>query len=222
MACNVNGIYEKLKSQIINLDYVPGMKIREEDLVIKFKVSRTPIRAVISRLASDGFLEVVPKRGTYVTKIDTKNISDSLYIRKAVEMSMLKTLIYIITDDQINQLEKILEEQKHIIEKEPSLEKSKAFFHNDNLFHATMFKFSNLDGVWAQIHTKQNNLNRVRIFANLRETNKVEEVYSEHMHMLDALKKRDVNEALTEFNKHLDEGFEGIDSVINKYKEYFI
>ena len=53
MAKNIDYIYEEIKSRIINLDYLPGMKIKEEDLAKTFNASRTPIREVIARLVKD-------------------------------------------------------------------------------------------------------------------------------------------------------------------------
>ena len=53
MAKNVDAIYEEIKSQIINLDLLPGTKVKEEDLAKEFNISRTPIRGVISRLVKD-------------------------------------------------------------------------------------------------------------------------------------------------------------------------
>src|SRR5574344_17946 len=222
MANREEEIYEKLKGEIINLDLVPGTKIREEDLVNRFHISRTPIRAVILRLELDGFLIVAPKRGTYVSKMDAKQINDSLFIRKAVEATVLTSLMDTITEDQIKELEDLLQKQEEIVLMEPSIEKSKLFFHNDNLFHATLFRFMNLEGVWKEIHTNQNNLNRVRIMANLRETNKVEKVYAQHVQILEGLKEKNLDKTLEAFKAHIDGGFDGIDNVIKKYKDYFI
>src|SRR5574344_1244482 len=222
MANREEEIYEKLKSEIINLDMVPGTKIREEDLVSRFHISRTPSRAVILRLELDGFLNVAPKRGTYVSKMDAKKISNSLFIRKTDETTVLKRLIECINDEQINELEDLLNKQEKIVYMEPSIEKSKLFFNNDNLFHATLFRFMNLEGVWKEIHTNQNNLNRVRIMANLREANKVEKVYAQHVQILEGLKEKNLDKTLEAFKAHIDGGFDGIDNVIKKYKDYFI
>ena len=50
MANTVEQIYDELRNRIINLDLVPGTKIKEEDLAIEYHTSRTPIRSVIARL----------------------------------------------------------------------------------------------------------------------------------------------------------------------------
>ena len=129
MGRSVESIYEELKSNIINLDLVPGTKIREEDLATRFNISRTPIRTVIARLEKDDLLSVAPQKGTYVSKINISNISDFIYVRKAVETSVLEVVEKTINLSQIKELEKILDRQHEIILMEPSIEKSKLFFH---------------------------------------------------------------------------------------------
>lgn len=222
MNSNPNNIYETIKSQIINLDYLPGTKIKEEELAEKFDISRTPIRGVISRLVKDSLLVVAPKKGTYVSKIDLSNIQDYIYVRKAVEISVIKSLCKIITDNQIKELEEILNQQLEIIKLEPSIEKSKKFFHNDNAFHAALFRFAGQSGVWKIIHTNAIPLNRARIMANLRANPQVNEIYNQHVLLLECLKEKNEEKAIEAFSNHLDGGFEGINALVEKYNDYFI
>lgn len=221
MAKNVDAIYEEIKSQIINLDLLPGTKVKEEDLAKEFNISRTPIRGVISRLVKDSLLEVKPQKGTYVSKIDLSKINDYIYVRKAVEMQMISKICNIITDEQIKELEEILVKQHEIIQMEPSIAKSKMFFHNDNLFHATMFKFASLEGVWKIIHTNAIPLNRARIMANLRSNPQVEKIYEQHKQMVEYLKNKDEKGAINALEYHLDGGFDGIAALVDKYNDYF-
>ena len=221
MAKNVDAIYEELKSQIINLDLLPGTKVKEEDLAKEFNISRTPIRGVISRLVKDSLLEVKPQKGTYVSKIDLSKINDYIYVRKSVEIQMISKICKSISEEQIQELENILTKQYEIIQMEPSIKKSKMFFHNDNLFHATMFKFAALEGVWKIIHTNAIPLNRARIMANLRSNPQVEMIYEQHRQMVQYLKEQDEKGAIEALAHHLDEGFDGIAALVDKYNDYF-
>ena len=217
-----DSIYEEIKRKIINLDLLPGTKIREEDLADEYNMSRTPIRGVISRLVKDSLLEVAPKKGTYVSKIDVSNINDYIYVRKSVEESVLVLVCNKITQQQIIELEEILHMQKDIMKMEPSINKSKMFFHNDNYFHAKLFNIANLDGVWHIIHTNAIPLNRARIMANLRSNPEVEKIYEQHQIMLECIRNKDVDGAKKAASKHMEDGFEGIHEIVKKYNEYFI
>ena len=217
-----DSIYEEIKRKIINLDLLPGTKVREEDLASEYNISRTPIRGVISRLVKDSLLEVAPKKGTYVSRIDVSNINDYIYVRKSVEESALELVCQNITEQQIIELEEILQMQKDIMQMEPSINKSKMFFHNDNSFHAKLFKIANLEGVWRIIHTNAIPLNRARIMANLRATPQVEKIYEQHLLMLDCIRNKDIIGAKKAASTHMEGGFEGINELVEKYNEYFI
>lgn len=215
-------IYEIVKSEIINLTILPGSKLKEEDLALRFNVSRTPIRAIISQLENDNLVYVIPKKGTFVSKIDFRYLEAQSYIRKAVEIQVLSDLIKVITPKDIEILESILLDQKEIIEKEPSVEKSRDFYENDNLFHKTLFTLLDKEEVWNQLNKEQPNLNRLRIVANMRQNDLVKQVYNEHVNMLEALKTKDVYKLVQAFVNHLDNGFIDISTIENKYKEFIV
>lgn len=222
MSSGIDEIYEDMKKAIINLDLLPGTKVSEEFLTERYHISRTPIRSVIARLEKDNLLIVRPKQGTYISRINMDTISDSLTIRKIIESHVLNTLCGKLDSSQLEELQSIIDEQEKIIKMEPSIEKSKAFFHNDNRFHATLFKFASMEGIWKIIHTNAINLNRARIMANLRETTQVNIIYNHHELMLKALRENRKDRLIELFIEHIDGGFEGINDVITKYKDYFV
>jgi DNA-binding GntR family transcriptional regulator len=222
MGKNVEAIYQDLTYRIINLDLLPGQKIKEEEICEWYHISRTPIRGVIARLQKDGLVEVKPQKGTYVSKIDVSHINDYIFVRIAVEKEAIASIGSSLNEEQIFELEQILLEQEQIITLDQSVEKSKLFFQNDNLFHATIFKFASLDSVWELIQKNAIPLSRARIVANLRTNVEVASIYQMHSSFVECLKKHQIKEAQEIFEKHLREGFSGINEVINKYNDYFM
>ena len=215
-------IYEILKKEIINCEIVPGTKITEENFVKRFHQSRTPIRGVIAKLAKDGLLEVRPKYGTFVTKIDIRSIYDAMNIRIATEDRIFVDIIGKISNEDFKKIDAILEEQKKIVGMESSIEKSRLFYDNDNKLHKTFFEIANKGGVWNYLNEFMTPLNRARIMANLRENENVKEIYEIHMSMVEYLKKRDLDNLIKVFEHHLKDGFDGMESVYLKYPDYFI
>ena len=53
----------------------PGERLMEIRLAEELGVSRTPIREAIRKLEQEGFVVMVPRRGTYVADISLKDIS---------------------------------------------------------------------------------------------------------------------------------------------------
>ena len=214
-------IYSDLREDIINCKIIPGTKITEEDLVNKFHMSRTPIREVISKLCKDGLLEVKPKRGTFVTKIDVDAIFDAMFIRIAVEEKIYSSICGKLSEDQIKIIENILNDQKKIIEMEPSIDKSRLFYENDNEFHKTLFEFAGKTSTWNYLYDSQTPLNRARIMANMRKNESVKEIYYAHLNIFKYLKENNLKDSTEVNEKHLISGFDGMESVMEEYPDYF-
>lgn len=63
-------VYETLRASILDLTLVPGSPLDEMKLAEKFKLSRTPVREAMVRLAAEGLLTTLPNRNTIVAPID--------------------------------------------------------------------------------------------------------------------------------------------------------
>lgn len=74
-------IFETLRNRICLLGYPPGTVLREAELAAEFGVSRTPIRAVLQRLAHGGLVEPRDGVGTIVTDPDLSQIRDIYLMR---------------------------------------------------------------------------------------------------------------------------------------------
>lgn len=82
-------IYESLKNMITSLQIIPGSRLTEIKLADFFNVSRTPIRAALQRLESEGLLSIKPKQGCFVRNIDIIQISHYYDVRVALENLVL-------------------------------------------------------------------------------------------------------------------------------------
>jgi len=78
--------YRILKSQILGCNLSPGEKLDIFQLSEQFKVSRTPIKEALNRLAQEGLLEIRPQSGTFVAPIDPRDIEHVFDIRLMIEL----------------------------------------------------------------------------------------------------------------------------------------
>lgn len=67
-------VYDILRDEILDLVLLPGRLIDEVQLAERFKMSRTPIREALVRLAGDGLIDTLPNRSTMVSNIDFLNM----------------------------------------------------------------------------------------------------------------------------------------------------
>ena len=222
MIIDIRKIYVEIKNKIIDLTYPPNTLMKEETIAEEYKISRTPVRSVISRLVQRGLLVVKPKKGTYVSRISIKMIDNDAYIRQAVESKIIEDAIKNVTDADIQELKEILAEQEVITNMEPSIEKSKLFNENDNKFHVTIFRIAGHESLWQDMINSTINFDRVRIMSNLRSVPDVKKVYQYHCDIAKSLEEKNLEKAKEAFTKHIGVALDGIEKVKEKYKDYFV
>lgn len=67
-------VYQLVRDDILRLRRRPGESLDEGSLEQQFKVSRTPVREALIRLASEGLVHLMPNRGATVAYLDVNEI----------------------------------------------------------------------------------------------------------------------------------------------------
>ena len=70
---------------IISLELEPGEVINESDLQRRLKLGRTPIREALQRLAREKLVNIVPRRGMFVTEISITDLQRLFEVRMEME-----------------------------------------------------------------------------------------------------------------------------------------
>src|SRR5690554_232 len=82
-------IFGLIRDAIVSMELLPGQMISETALAEQFGVSRTPVREALIQLAGIGFVEVLPQRGTYVSRFSMEKILEARFIREALELAVV-------------------------------------------------------------------------------------------------------------------------------------
>ena len=96
--------YQWLKKKIITLEYAMGSHLVENDLCRELGMGRTPIREAVQQLASEGLVNILPRKGCFVSNINLWEFENLLDARIMLETHVVKRLADIITPDQIDTL----------------------------------------------------------------------------------------------------------------------
>ena len=111
-------VYNVLKKKIIDGEYSPGEKLDIHKLSEEFGVSRSPVKDAINQLVHDGLIEIIPRKGTYVTEVDFNSFLETLDARLMVEIWAAKQIIPNLTDERVEEWRKLVEEMDQILESE--------------------------------------------------------------------------------------------------------
>ena len=77
--------YVRLREAIIKVELAPGTVLREDELTQRVGVGRTPVREAIQRLHRDGFVTIIPRRGTLVSEINITDLAAIYEVRARLE-----------------------------------------------------------------------------------------------------------------------------------------
>jgi len=78
-------IVERLRVDILARRLPPGARLVENDLTLRFAVSRGPVRESLRRLAAEGLIEHLPHRGALVRRLSPREIRELFQIRLELE-----------------------------------------------------------------------------------------------------------------------------------------
>jgi DNA-binding GntR family transcriptional regulator len=79
-------VFEYLREAIIEGDLQPGARLLERELSERLEVSRIPIREALPQLEAEGLIETIPRRGSVVTQLTLRDISELFDVRASLDV----------------------------------------------------------------------------------------------------------------------------------------
>lgn len=82
--------YLEIEERIVTLRLAPGEILSENTLVDALGIGRTPIREALQRLAREGLVVIMPRRGIVVSDINVQSQLELLRVRRELERLMAR------------------------------------------------------------------------------------------------------------------------------------
>lgn len=82
--------YRQLEELIVTLRLAPGEVLSEATLSKQLGIGRTPIREALQRLAREGLVVILPRRGILVAEINVRSQLELLKVRRELERLMAR------------------------------------------------------------------------------------------------------------------------------------
>lgn len=79
-----NDVFEMLLERIMSGAFAPGERLKDADLTAWLRVSRTPVREALSRLAAVGLIKTAPNRFTVVAPIVDAEIAGAVAVLRRI------------------------------------------------------------------------------------------------------------------------------------------
>lgn len=193
----VQRVQDVVRDAIVRLDLPPGTAIDKAALCAQLGVSRFPVSEALGRLAAEGFVEVLPQRGTRVARIDLADCRQAMFIRRALEIEAMRALAPRADAALLAALEANLRDQQAALDDGNSVR-----FHALDLeLHALLLDSLGYERVKNAVEAARGSLDRARLFMCTPERKL--STFREHQAIISALKRHDADAAAHAMERHL-------------------
>ena len=194
----VQRVQDVVRDAIVRLELPPGTAIDKAALCARLGVSRFPVSEALGRLAAEGFVEVMPQRGTRVARINMDDCREAMFIRRALETEAMRTIAPRADAALLATLDRNLREQQAVLANANSVR-----FHELDLeLHEVLLAFLGFERVKNAVETARGSLDRARLFMCTPE--RKASTLSEHEAIVVAVKRHDAEAAARSMEAHLD------------------
>jgi len=194
-------VYNILREKIIGRVYTPGNKLDIHKLAEDFGVSRSPVKDAINQLVHEGLIEIIPRKGTYVTELKFTEFIEVLDARLMIEMWAANQVIEIITDENLEKWSNIIQRMDSLLNITPfPFEK---YSKLDMKFHNTLIEWSKnakVIDMFSSLNTHVS-LSRIVHSTSLESTIKR---HKDHWDLYEAMKVRDLPTLLSVLTRHIE------------------
>lgn len=192
-------VYDRLKDAIITGTLRPLERISENKVAADFGLSRTPVRQALQRLEAEGLIQVVPKRGSFVSRPTVEDILEIYQIRTPLEAACARVAAERIEESQLALLDRLVRVEQA---RGPGRAADRSL-RAAAQFHAVIYGCSRNQRMATLLVDLQNQVHRVRVLwpstvARLGDT------WSEHAAIVEALRARDGAAAERLMTEHLE------------------
>lgn len=211
--------YRIIKTCILELIFLPGQKMSEIDVAASLDISRTPVHDTFTRLSRENMVDIIPQRGAFVSKIDSRRIEQALWLHSKLGASMLNT-IYLknLPRKDFQALYEIIHQMEEYLDYED-------YSHSSRLIHEFYHQLYVLAGdtelIWSSLHRVDTDLGRL---LSLITTNPAvaRGIVSDLTRLADALVERNYEIACSVYTKHLDRLGQFAPPIQELHPQYFL
>ena len=192
--------FDVLRAAILDMDiYDPEVDLRldERKLAESLNISRTPIREALARLAQEGLVQIVPRKGVFVCRKSRTEILEMLVTWAALESMAARLATQNASDADLKMLRKFA--MKHSSD---AVRADLEEYSDANItFHQTILELSGCSLLSTTANGLFTHMQAVRR-RTMGESDRARRSVVDHMEIIDALQSRDGDLAARRVREH--------------------
>jgi DNA-binding GntR family transcriptional regulator len=182
-------ITDSLRDAILSGRLAPGSRVRQEELAEEFGISRIPVREALRRLEAEGLVILVPNSGAWISKLDRAECIEIYKIRERLEPMALGESCSNLSAETLDRLAELAASIEQTSD-------SDEFLRLDREFHLLSYQGAQMPQLLQMINKFWNSTQQYRrAFRLTAGSSAMQAVYYEHQLILEALRRRDGDQA---------------------------
>ncbi len=209
---------DSLRRRIISLQLPPDTVLTRNDLAREYGISQTPLRDALQKLEAEGLVDIFPQSKTLVTRIDPDEIEEAHFLRRSVEIEVVRKLASEgVGDNTLTRLKTLVSMQEMVIANGDDIS---AFQDIDDAFHQALLAAAGYAGLHRLIRSRSGHLNRLRRL-DMWDDEKVSRIIREHREIIAALAAGDAEQAVAAVRNHLSQTVSRLKKLRADHPAYF-
>jgi DNA-binding GntR family transcriptional regulator len=190
--------YQYIKQRILEGEYKPAQKLTEVQLAELIEVSRSTVKKALLKLQQENLVTIENNKGASIKSFTLEEVMNYLEIREVLEGLVARSVAKKISELEIEELKKILDEMKIRLQSN----KLDEYSILNKSFHKEMYKAAKNVQAVELINMIRTQLIRYQ-FRTILVPGRNQASYEEHEKIYEALKLRDEAAAEEAVRKHI-------------------
>ena len=207
-------IFSRLCEAIVEGQIPAGGKISEPELARAYGISRGPLREAIGRLEACGLVVRRPNVGARVITLSSAQLLEIFHVREALEGMAARLAARNMTDAEIAELRRLLEQHAQQIEEDVD----HAYFQRegDLDFHYRIVQGSHNGRMIELLCNDLYHLVRLYRYQFGMSSKRGPRAFVEHQHIVDAIERRDAEMAELMMRAHVRASRENVERLLKE------
>ena len=213
---NLSGqVYSQIKTLILCNEILPGEKLHHQELSERLGVSRTPVREALTRLVQEGYVSFLPNRGFTCKEIRLQEADELYQLREALEAFAVEKAVENLTAAAFTKLSAKINLYGKDVQKR--FTRDRLVYDQD--VHLEIARLSGNETLTKALAQVFERIILKRRTDGLYDPARGITAHQEHLKLLQAMKKRNTQDAVKIVRAHIRAGKDNVLSDLKQRQE---
>ena len=196
-------VYASLKEALATRKLTPGEKLSLQELAAAYGVSRSPVQQALTRLVTEGLVEVKPHLGHFVKPLTVASVCEAYDVREALELWAAEHTVGRIAAGELTELRHRMERTLPMV---GATRLAPGFFETNQAFHDFQIGLAGNELMRESYRRLSVNALMARVIGG--DSNQVTDLATEHVELVEAFEAGDRRRAARAIKIHVETGKE--------------